>query len=227
MVDVIEKNNIAKQAAYAQPEQKAETTRQRILQAGFEEMYENGYQGMRIDAVLAKTGLAKGALYHHFPNKKALGYAIVDDLLSVQAMGFLDFLASIDDPIEANQAMLKKVIEVRTEKDIYLGCPVNNLAQEMAGLDEGFKERLSRIYDHRVQTIADSIFRGQAKGFVRRDVDAYMSAAFMVSSYNGIIGAAKCTGDIKLYRALIATLADYVASLSPHPEKYTNINSLS
>ena len=34
---------------------------------------------MRLDDVVAATGLTKGALYHHFPNKQALGYAVVDE----------------------------------------------------------------------------------------------------------------------------------------------------
>jgi TetR/AcrR family transcriptional repressor of nem operon len=62
-------------------ERNAEQTRTRILEAAREEIFQNGYQGMRIDAILQKTKLAKGALYHYFPNKLALGYAVVDEVL--------------------------------------------------------------------------------------------------------------------------------------------------
>ena len=61
------------------------STRDKILMAGFQEMYQHGYQGMRIDQVLSATGLAKGALYHHFPNKVSLAYAIVDEILYEQS----------------------------------------------------------------------------------------------------------------------------------------------
>ena len=60
-----------------QPDQ----TRRRILEAAFKAMYRNGFQGMRLDEVIAATELTKGALYHHFPNKRALGYAVVDEIL--------------------------------------------------------------------------------------------------------------------------------------------------
>ena len=62
-------------------ERNTETTRTRILEAAREEIFQNGYQGMRIDSILQKTNLAKGALYHYFPNKLALGYAVVDEVL--------------------------------------------------------------------------------------------------------------------------------------------------
>ena len=43
-------------------ERNTETTRTRILEAAREEIFQNGYQGMRIDSILQKTNLAKGAL---------------------------------------------------------------------------------------------------------------------------------------------------------------------
>lgn len=194
-------------------EKKPEETRQRILQAGFEEMYENGYQGMRIDAILKKTGLAKGALYHHFPNKKSLGYAVVEEVIVDLDTQFLDLLTSIEDPIEANCELLRRVCAFTTLDDIHHGCPANNLSQEMAGLDEGFKQRLSSIYEMRVNAIQDSLERGKRMGCVRSDLDTYNVAGFIISSYNGIVGAGKCTGDIELFRSLVSTLIDYVTSL--------------
>lgn len=62
-------------------ERNPEHTRTRILEAAHEEIYQHGYQGMRIEAILQKTNLAKGALYHHFPNKLSLGYAVVEEIL--------------------------------------------------------------------------------------------------------------------------------------------------
>ena len=33
-------------------------------------------------AILAAAGVTKGALYHHFDNKEALGYAVVDEIIA-------------------------------------------------------------------------------------------------------------------------------------------------
>ena len=50
-----------------------EKTRQRLLQAAYEEIHAHGFQGMRVDQVLRKTSLQKGAFYHHFSSKLELG----------------------------------------------------------------------------------------------------------------------------------------------------------
>src|SRR4030095_5203309 len=58
-----------------------DATRQKLLYAAFEEMYRSGFQAASLDAILAKAGVTKGALYHHFPDKAALGYAVVDEVV--------------------------------------------------------------------------------------------------------------------------------------------------
>ena len=57
----------------------SERTRERLLQAAFREVYKVGFQSAGIDTILAATNVTKGALYYHFENKQALGYAIVED----------------------------------------------------------------------------------------------------------------------------------------------------
>ena len=60
----------------------AEATRARLLDVAFSEIYQHGYQGLRVDALLAMARLTKGAFYHHFPSKTALGIAVIDELLA-------------------------------------------------------------------------------------------------------------------------------------------------
>jgi len=58
-----------------------EVTRQKLLSAAFEEIYRSGFQAASLDRILAKAGVTKGALYHHFIDKAALGYAVVDEVV--------------------------------------------------------------------------------------------------------------------------------------------------
>src|ERR1700758_664578 len=59
-----------------------ERTRERLLQAAFREVHRSGFQSASVDAILAATNVTKGALYHHFESKEALGYAVVDEVLA-------------------------------------------------------------------------------------------------------------------------------------------------
>ena len=58
-----------------------DVTRNKLLQAAFEEIYRRGFQAASLDTILIKAGVTKGALYHHFPDKAALGYAVVDEVV--------------------------------------------------------------------------------------------------------------------------------------------------
>ena len=62
-------------------------TRERLLQAAFREMYRSGFQSAGLDAILAAAGVTKGALYHHFGSKEALGYAIVEEIIAPDNRG--------------------------------------------------------------------------------------------------------------------------------------------
>ena len=150
-----------------------EQTRERILHAAFEEIHIHGFQGMRIEHILAATGLAKGALYHHFENKQALGYAVVEEVIQEHhASTWREPLLAATDPITALQTLLRSFTERHSKEEILRGCPLNNLVQEMSGLDEGFHQRLRQIYVDWSATIADALAAGQRNNIVRTDIDS-------------------------------------------------------
>jgi len=59
-----------------------ERTRGRLLRAAFQEMHRSGFRNADLDAILARAGVTKGALYYHFDNKEALGHAVVDEVIA-------------------------------------------------------------------------------------------------------------------------------------------------
>ncbi len=195
-------------------ERNPEQTRERILKAAFDEIYVHGFQGMRVEQILASTGLTKGALYHHFASKKALGYAVVEDIIqNFSASAWPEPLLASSDPIATLQQILKSWFTSLSDEEILRGCPLNNLVQEMSGLDEGFHERLQQIYMKWSETIASALAAGKKDGTVRADIDDESVAMFIVSSTQGILGAAKCMRSPDTLQRLSATLCDYIESL--------------
>ncbi len=195
-------------------ERKPEQTRQRILNTAYEEMYQFGYQGMRIDRILQKTKLTKGALYHHFPTKKALGFAIIDELLlSFNRQHWADQLLNTTDPLIAIQSIMKSFHANYGSMVIQHGCPINNLTQELPALDEGFKERIDKLYMQWCGAISAALAQGQKNGIVKNNIDPDIVSMFIISSFQGLTGTAKCTNSIENLMKLTATLADYVETL--------------
>ena len=91
---------------------------------------------MRVEQILAATGLAKGALYHHFSGKQALGYAVIEELVqSFNVDVWREPLSASGEPLTALQEIMKASFGNLSDEQIRRGCPLNNLTQEMSGLD--------------------------------------------------------------------------------------------
>ncbi len=192
-------------------------TRRRILEAAFEEIYRHGFQAASIDAILEGAGVTKGALYHHFADKAALGYAVVDELIRQPVLdayaGRLE--AEPGDSLTALQAVLRRRAEDFRAIGVTHGCPLNNLAQEMSPLDEGFRRRVASALEAWTDAFARALERGQASGAVRRDVDARRIAAFLVASIEGAFGMAKNAKSVASLRSHLEVLADFLEALRP------------
>jgi TetR/AcrR family transcriptional regulator, transcriptional repressor for nem operon len=194
-----------------------ETTRRKILEAAFEEFYKNGFQGGSLNRIVDQAKTTKGAVFHHFDGKNDLGYAVVDEVIQPEMKTrWFDLLAKSNDPI----ADLKRVFrQYRTEEirkgRLVQGCPLNNLAQEMSPLDEGFRKRIDKIYVSWRQCIADAFARGIKAGQVRRGASPRNVAAFVVAAAEGMIGTAKNAQSEELLAQAGQGLFDYLDSLKP------------
>ena len=204
---------VEKKKAEETPPKQEISNRSRILLCAFDEMYEHGFQGMRIENILKETKLGKGAIYHHFSSKQALGYAVVDEILVVTSKNQLSGLNTSDDPMALFCELLLNHANNCTKTDIVKGCPLNNLAQEMAGIDSGFQERLSLIFDQRHDFLTLALKRGKALGQIREDVQEWTVAAYILRSIQGCVGTAKCMQSPEMFTDLINVLCGYIEGL--------------
>ena len=197
-----------------------DVTRDKLLKAAFEEIYRRGFQAASLDTILAKAGVTKGALYHHFPNKASLGYAVVDEVvkgLLLERWGVLE--PPSGDPVTALQRILRGRAANLTTREVELGCPLNNLAQEMSPLDQRFRRGVTATFDIWTEAVAKDLARGQAEGTVRKDVDARKIAAFVVASIEGSFGLAKSAQSAAMLRSNLEVLSSFLESLRPTPKK--------
>ena len=199
-----------------------DVTRDKLLKAAFEEIYRRGFQAASLDTILAKAGVSKGALYHHFPDKASLGYAVVDEFvkgLLLERWGVLE--PPSGDPITALQRILRGRVAKLTSREVELGCPLNNLAQEMSPLDQRFRRGVNATFDIWTDAVAKDLASGQAQGTVRKDVDARKIAAFIVASIEGSFGLAKGAQSASMLRSNLEVLSTFLESLRPAPKRRT------
>jgi TetR/AcrR family transcriptional repressor of nem operon len=177
-------------AAHRDPER----TRKRLLQAAFQEIYRSGFRSADVDAILAKAGVTKGALYYHFDSKEALGYAVVDEVIASNLhQKWVQPLRNAENPID----VLVRIVQSESLKreDVQRGCPLLNLSQEMSGLDEGFRRRTAKLYKDWHDSMAEALRKGQKRRVVRSDINANETATFLIAAWEGYVVLGKNSQD--------------------------------
>jgi TetR/AcrR family transcriptional regulator, transcriptional repressor for nem operon len=191
-------------------------TRELLLQAAFREVYRVGFQNAGIDTILAATNVTKGALYYHFESKEALGYALIEEVVSTftRDRWLLPLQRSEDkNPVDALIGIVR-ALPVRP-KDIKSGCALVNRAQEMSLLDEQFRKRLERIFQGWQEAIAAALRRGQSEGTVRRDLIPEETASFLIAMVEGYEVLAKNAQDPKVWSVGMKNIVAWLKSLRP------------
>jgi AcrR family transcriptional regulator len=191
-----------------------ERTRERLLKAGFREVYRSGFQSASIDTILAAANVTKGALYYHFESKEALGHAIVDEVVATFLRNrWLLPLQRIEDrdPIDALIDIVQAI--PAQPRDVKGGCPLVNLAQEMSLLDEQFRKRLEAMFRAWQESVAMALQRGQSQETVRHDVVPEEAASFLIAMVEGYEVLAKNAQDVKVWNAGIRNIVGWLQSL--------------
>ncbi|MES9945683.1 MAG: TetR/AcrR family transcriptional regulator [Candidatus Thiodiazotropha sp.] len=170
----------------------ADTTRQSLLEAAYEEIHRFGFQAASLNAILERTGVTKGALYHHFSSKLQLGYAVLDEHIAEELERlWFEPLRQPGHPIDVLMTTIMQMGEHYQCEEITLGCPLNNLAQEMSAIDDGFRERIDTIYRRWQASIESILSQGQQEGSVNPSIDPVDTAYFILASLEGCMSMAK------------------------------------
>lgn len=191
-----------------------QTTRKRLLEAAHREIYEYGFQGASLKRILADTGLTKGALYHHFSTKQALGLAVVEEVIGARLRReWIEPVFAAPDPLETLIELVGQARVQATEQSIRLGCDLNNLMQEMSPIDETFRRALATVIAEWRIGWESALRRAQQQGGLGGEVDCRRAALFVIASLEGCIGLSKSQLDVTGFQDCLQGLTEYLASL--------------
>ena len=197
------------------PRRSADQTRARLLDAAFDELHQLGYRAMRLDSLLDRLGLTKGALYHHFASKAELGHAVIDERLRPWVEAMWRPVLGAADVVDAAITLCRQLTAERCDDVSASGCPLTSLMHELQDEPAALLSRLQALIEDWYRGIVHGLRQGQANGTVRRDVDAEDTAAFILSAIEGSGGLAGSVGGRTFQHAAMRGLIDYLQSLKP------------
>jgi AcrR family transcriptional regulator len=98
-------------------ERQAEATRQRLVDVARQLFAERGYAGTSVEDIIERAGVARGALYHHFPGKDALFAAVYDVVQAAVATAVVTAALAAGDPAQAVYTGLSAFLDACLEPE--------------------------------------------------------------------------------------------------------------
>jgi AcrR family transcriptional regulator len=177
--------------------------RQRILDAASEMFYRDGIRAVGIDAIIARSGVAKMSLYRNFPSKDALVTAWLEDRNGFFWRRWNKAEARADDPRNQLDAVLDMIAATASHPK-WRGCPFLNTGTEFPEPDHPARAVIlahKRAVRERLRALAAAA-RARDPDLLAQQLQLLIDGAYAIGQSLGPSGPAKTVASAG--RALIA-----------------------
>jgi len=191
-------------------------TRQRIVDAACDLVFERGAASVPLDEVLETTSTSKSQLYHYFADRSDLIRAVVvrqgERVLDLQR----PVLAAVDG-WEALSRWRDFVVDVVEGLSCRGGCPIGSLADELAEVDDQARLEAASVFE-RWQGLLAGAFRAMvAAGQLQPEADLERLALATLASLEGGLLLAKTTRTIEPVEAALDAAIAHLRTFAVEP----------
>lgn len=161
------------------------TSRDKLLDATFGEVYMYGYSGASTANILKIAGVPKGSMYHHFSSKKEMVVAMIKERLIPKVRDA--FLIEINDKSRALDIIIylfKKIS--KNEMLIKHGCPLHKLMFEMGSLDDEITELCYGEFLYMQDNFKKVIGIGKKQGAIKEIDSKSLSEHIITASWGAL-----------------------------------------
>jgi AcrR family transcriptional regulator len=173
---------------------RSEATRRKILDAAIDVFNEVGYASADRGAIIERTGMTKGAFYHHFDSMESLASAIIEEGAELA----LSVLGTLSDSF--SPALESIVHGTFVTADLFASDKVARTAEQLSLALGRFNDTASAVYTTWLEAMTAGVTRAIAEGDLKEGLDprsvseSIMGAAFgtrvlsQTTSVDDIIG---------------------------------------
>jgi len=154
---------------------RAERTRNTILDAAAEVFDERGFAGASLSEILTKAGVTKGALYFHFSSKEELAMALIEEQWKAD-LPFVDF----------DNVSLQTVIDICHGFAHNIRTNVRVRASNRLVLEANFSRPAPEVYQRWISILQDILEHAQTRGDLRKEWDPALVADWVSATFLGI-----------------------------------------
>jgi AcrR family transcriptional regulator len=169
-------------------------TRQRIVAEAATEVRVRGVDEVRLEDVMARTGVSKSQLFHYFPRGK-------EELLLAIAQHEADQVLADQQPMLGNLTTWAAWLAWRDAliaryRDQGMLCPLNGLLGPTGKRAPAAQAVVTGLMERWQTAIADGIRQMQATGDIATQIDAERSSAALLTGIQGGVLLMLATGNL-------------------------------
>jgi TetR/AcrR family transcriptional repressor of nem operon len=189
---------------------KGQQTRQRIVSAAADLMFEQGVAHTTIEDVRAAADVSSSQLYHYFDDKPALVRAVVQH----QADTIVDGQETFDlSSLDGLRAWRDWVIEHQRELNCSGGCPIGSLGAELAESDPEARAQVAEGFRRWEAAIQSGLREMHARGRLTPDTDPDILALALLAALQGGLLLTQIERDTKPLKAALDAMLELIARL--------------
>jgi TetR/AcrR family transcriptional repressor of nem operon len=171
---------------------RGEKTRLRIITEAASLFHHKGYSATGLDELLKHAEITKGAFYHHFRSKKEVALAVINEFVAKQVQKrMIDPVVDASKPLEAIRKIVFTLRKETPECDLLTGCPINNLANELALQDPEFQSALAKLFKEWEMAWTRALKRELRSRSTRKYKDPHEFALYLIALIEGAQALAK------------------------------------
>jgi TetR/AcrR family transcriptional repressor of nem operon len=191
--------------------------RARLIEAARSLVRRKGFAATSVDDLCAAAGVTKGAFFHHFPSKEALGVALVDDWTTMTGAMFAAHPYNFkDDPLDRVFAYLDLRRELLGQSIPDFSCVAGTTVQETYDSAPPIREAAARSIRSGFAHVLPHLEQALAAHPVPGVTAESLAQQFQVATQGGII-LAKALNDPEPARAAFDHLERYLRLLFGRP----------
>lgn len=190
------------------------SAREKLLDAAIKLVRRNGFSATSVDQLCAEAGVTKGAFFHHFQGKDALGAAAADYWTDTSSALFMDAdYNRHDDPLDRYLGYLDFREEIATGEVAEFTCYAGTSLQECYGSSDAIRSAAYQSITGHSKRLAADLDAAIAKYGAPEGVTGLSLGLYTQAALQGAFILAKGHGDAAPVHDAIAHLRRYVLML--------------
>jgi TetR/AcrR family transcriptional regulator, transcriptional repressor for nem operon len=195
---------------------KGAETRERIVTAAADLIFERGVAGTGMEDIKEAAGVSSSQLYHYFADKQALVHAVIVHQSEAVVAAQEPLLGKLDS-LDALRAWRDQAVAIQHKLHCKGGCPIGTLAGELAETDPAARADLAAGFSRWEGAIAQGIEAMHARGDLPAEVDPDRLALALLAAHQGGLVLTQVRREPAPLEAALDAMIEHVAELLGAP----------